>query len=92
MKYMCLIMGIKNATTGYHFAAVPFLPYMFKHAANNTYRVIPTSIRIGTRRLEVYVDDRTIKLIDSRALKKALEESDARATLCALNKIDTCLF
>lgn len=87
VKHIFLTLGIRIATKNYATAADPFMPWLHKHAFSITSRMAPSSVCIGSRRREVYLDGDVLNFADSRALLEHIDGSDERAAFCNINPI-----
>lgn len=87
VKHICLVLGIRNATTNFVAAASPFIPWLSKHAFSTAARMPPLSVCVGTRRREIYLTGDTMSFIDSRPLLDLPRTSDPRAAFCSVNPV-----
>ncbi|KAJ8063583.1 hypothetical protein OCU04_007452 [Sclerotinia nivalis] len=83
-KNICMLLGIENATTGYVNAMSRYVNWLTKHCGQRLCSIMPRSICIGTRRLEISVEGKTMSFRDCDSLLGDFKFEDPRACQAAI--------
>jgi hypothetical protein len=86
-----VLVGILNATVNIEKAVRQFHKYIVKRCNVNVGKSIPTSVCVGTERLEIEVDEesQTIKFVECRPLLKVGKSADPAVSRVCIMPIDT---